>query len=352
MKLNITVVINKPHHNSYNAMQKVSIITAVYNGEQYLSQCLDSLVNQTYDNIEIICVDDASTDGSMEIFQDYARRDGRIKVVRQSVNGGAQLARQAGVDIATGDYIMCIDGDDWLDTDSIEICVRDFEENPDVDCLVFNDVRHRPDGSSFTPADRYVFHKITGEQSFYWSLPWHINGRKIVRAELQRRFPWDNSCRVYGDDNTSILIGLFSRCVMQTRATYNYRLLPASLSHGVSMGWFTCLRAHNSMSVQLRQLGVKRELRAYHETFRWEKFINSYRHYYMLRSRLTPSQRSEALAIMREQRHNVDFSLVSKGLKRKFGYMPLLFSWKLFRLQEEIYFTLRTLLGRKMKNLV
>lgn len=324
---------------------KVSIITAVYNCREYLPECLDSLINQTYRNIEIICVDDVSTDGSYDILLDYARRDERITVIRQKENGGAQLARQAGVNIATGQYILTIDDDDWLDLDCIERCVGEFDENPDVDSLVLRDVRHMPDGTSFEPKNRRMFHKISGEQSFLWSLPWHINGRKMVRTELQRQFPWDNSCRVYGEDNTSILIGLFSRQVMQSSGIYNYRIINQSLSHSVNMGWFTCLRAHDSMSRHLRELGVKPELCAFYETFRWERFIHAYMYYYVLRRFLNNDQRHEALAIMREQRHNIDFNLVSPRLKRKFGFIPLLWSWTLFRIQEEIYFTIRKLIG-------
>lgn len=326
-------------------MPKVSIITAVYNCEKYLRQCLDSLVGQTYRDIEIICVDDVSTDSSYEVLSEYAEADERIKLLKQKANGGAQLARQAGVDIASGEYIMCIDSDDWLDTDCIELCIKDFNENPDVDCLVLRDVRHRPDGTSFEPEGRHHFHKISGEQSFLWSLPWHINGRKIVRAELQRRFPWDNSCRVYGDDNTSVLMGLFAQQVMQTRGTYNYRLRPASVTHSVNMGWFTCLRAHDSMSQQLLNLNVKQELRAFYETFRWERFIHSYMHFYIMRRYLTATQRKEALNIMKQMRRRIDYGMVDKKLKCKFGYWPILWSWPLFRLQEEVYFTLRKLIG-------
>ena len=83
----------------------ISIIVPVYNVEQYLSRCVDSLVNQTYHNIEIILVDDGSPDRSGEICDEYAKKDKRVKVIHQS-NGGLSDARNTALDIAKGDYLI------------------------------------------------------------------------------------------------------------------------------------------------------------------------------------------------------------------------------------------------------
>ena len=92
----------------------ISIIVPVYNVEQYLSRCVDSLVNQTYHNIEIILVDDGSPDRSGEICDEYAKKDKRVKVIHQS-NGGLSDARNTALDIAKGDYLMFVDSDDWIE---------------------------------------------------------------------------------------------------------------------------------------------------------------------------------------------------------------------------------------------
>ena len=102
---------------------KVSVIVAVYNIEKYLGRCLDSICQQTYDDIEIIVVNDGSTDGSKEIAREYAEKDSRIIVVDKK-NGGLSDARNAGVDCATGDAILFVDGDDYLDLNCIEILVE------------------------------------------------------------------------------------------------------------------------------------------------------------------------------------------------------------------------------------
>ena len=92
-------------------MPKVSVIIPVYNVEAYLRQCLDSVVNQTLKDIEIICVDDGSTDSSAEILKEYATKDGRIKVLTQS-NSGAGAARNAGLAVAKGEWLSFLDADD------------------------------------------------------------------------------------------------------------------------------------------------------------------------------------------------------------------------------------------------
>ena len=98
----------------------ISVIVPVYNVEKYLRQCLESIINQTYKNLEIILVDDGSTDNSGNICEEYAPKDNRIKVIHKT-NSGLSSARNAGLDICTGEYIGFVDSDDWLEPDMYEI---------------------------------------------------------------------------------------------------------------------------------------------------------------------------------------------------------------------------------------
>ena len=100
-------------------MLKVSIIVPVYNTEEYLKKCLDSLINQTLEEIEIICVNDGSTDNSGKILKSYAKKDERIKVLEQE-NLKQGSARNNGVRVAQGEYIGYVDSDDWVDLDYFE----------------------------------------------------------------------------------------------------------------------------------------------------------------------------------------------------------------------------------------
>ena len=113
---------------------RTSVIVPIYNVEKYLSACLDSIINQTYRNFEIILVDDGATDGSGVICDQYAQSDGRIHVIHKK-NEGPNCARQTGVLAAQGDYIAFVDADDWLDEDFLE-CGIHLMENEKADIVI------------------------------------------------------------------------------------------------------------------------------------------------------------------------------------------------------------------------
>lgn len=91
----------------------ISVIIPIYNSERYLKQCLDSVINQTYNNMEIICINDGSADNSLNILNEYAKKDNRIKIISQDNQGGG-FARNVGIKIATGEYLFFLDSDDWF----------------------------------------------------------------------------------------------------------------------------------------------------------------------------------------------------------------------------------------------
>ena len=105
----------------------MSVIIPVYNIERHLRQCLDSVTGQTLTELEIICVDDGSTDGSPEILADYAQRDGRFQIITQP-NTGPGVARNTGMDRATGEYLIFLDSDDWFEPDFLERMVAKAKE--------------------------------------------------------------------------------------------------------------------------------------------------------------------------------------------------------------------------------
>ncbi|MDR1195919.1 MAG: glycosyltransferase [Endomicrobium sp.] len=109
-----------PIMETYMNIPKVSVIIPVYNVEKYLKQCLDSITNQTLRDIEIICIDDSSTDNSLNILYDFAKKDERVKILRQQ-NFGAAAARNAGLEAAAGEYVSFIDSDDWADVNFLDV---------------------------------------------------------------------------------------------------------------------------------------------------------------------------------------------------------------------------------------
>lgn len=119
-------------------INKISIIVPVYKVEQYLRQCIESIINQTYQNIEIILVDDGSPDKCPAICDEFAILDKRIRVVHK-INGGLSDARNAGLEIATGDYIGFVDSDDWISPTMYEELISvAIEYGADISCCGYN----------------------------------------------------------------------------------------------------------------------------------------------------------------------------------------------------------------------
>ncbi len=109
-------------------MHKVSVIIPVYNIEKYLSRCLDSIINQTYKNLEIICVNDGSTDNSLNILEHYKKLDDRLIII-STKNSGQGAARNTGLEYATGKYTMFADSDDYMSSNMVENLVNCIEES-------------------------------------------------------------------------------------------------------------------------------------------------------------------------------------------------------------------------------
>ena len=121
--------------------KKISIIVPVFNVEKYLNRCVESLVNQTYKNIEIILVDDYSTDSSPLLCDELAKTDERIKVVHKEKNEGLGFARNTGIENSSGDYILFIDSDDYFDLKTCETTKAKLEKSDsDICCFCCADV--------------------------------------------------------------------------------------------------------------------------------------------------------------------------------------------------------------------
>ena len=156
----------------------VSVIVPVYNVEQYLPQCLDSIVNQTLKNIEIICVNDSSTDNSLNILNHYAEKDPRIKVVTQP-NGGAGAARNRGLSLAAGRYLSFLDSDDFFEPDMLELAYNKAVCDK-ADFVVFQSDQYYTDRKEFV------------------SVPWTLREKEIPPyTPFNHRQMTDNIFKVF-----------------------------------------------------------------------------------------------------------------------------------------------------------
>lgn len=118
----------------------ITIIVPVYNSKQYLHRCITSILEQTYSDIELILIDDGSTDGSTEICELFSLQDRRVRYIFQE-NRGVSNARNHGIEIMKGDYLLFVDSDDWLESNACELLIKLMDEG-NYDMIVFNMIKH------------------------------------------------------------------------------------------------------------------------------------------------------------------------------------------------------------------
>ena len=134
-------------------MVDVSVIVPVYNGEKYLNQCLDSISNQTLENIEIICINDGSSDNTSSILKKYSSKDNRFKIITTE-NRGQGCARNTALNEAVGKYISFVDADDWIESDSLELLYKKAKSD-DLDMVFFQMVNYMQSSDNFVSTDLY-----------------------------------------------------------------------------------------------------------------------------------------------------------------------------------------------------
>ena len=146
----------------------ISVIIIAYNVENYIGKCLESVINQTYTNLEIIIVDDASTDKTSDICIEYQKKDDRIKYVKHKNNHGQAIARNTGLDNATGEYISFVDSDDFILPDYYELLYNNLQTtNADISICNFKYVNEDED---YIPI--YTINKIRvyeDDEKYYYS---------------------------------------------------------------------------------------------------------------------------------------------------------------------------------------
>lgn len=209
--------------------QKISVIIPVYKVEPYLGKCLDSVVRQTYQNLEIILVDDGSPDHCGDICDEYATRDWRIQVIHQK-NRGVSAARNAGLAVATGEWIGWVDSDDWIEADMYEYLLK-HAADCDADIAVCSRLEHY--------RDQCVFRGWEQEQVLDTEHALEL----LLENDVLQNFLWDKLWRrnlfddvVFPEGRTFEDIAVMHRLFMRVRravclpeAKYNYLLHSGSI---------------------------------------------------------------------------------------------------------------------------
>ena len=264
--------------------KKISVIVPIYNISCYLPPCIESILSQTFQDLEILLVDDGSTDGCSEICEEYKQQDSRIKVIHKA-NGGLVSARKAGIRGASGDYIAFVDGDDWIEPDMYQRMYRTITEQ-DVDIVMCG--RYEDVGDSGKkvfhgiPEGRYgkeemlhsVYpHMIAKEDFFeYGILP--VVWDKLFRRECLEKYQLAVDQRiVMGEDAACVypcILNADSIYVMQ-ECLYHYRQSTASIIKQIPE------RALERNQFQVLWKTVYESLSQYTSIYdlrrQWEKFI-------------------------------------------------------------------------------
>lgn len=221
---------------------KISVIVPIYNAGKYLEICLDSIINQTYQNFEAILVDDGSTDGSGLICDQYAEQDERVWVIHKK-NEGLICARKTGIMAAHGDYIAFVDADDWIDADFLETGVRKMDyENADIvitGCVRENGicpetVQNRICSGVYDVLGliKEVYPRMLHDEAFYefGILPYIWN--KFYKRQLLETCYIDIDTKIYDGEDVAVVYPYLlktKKAVIAEEAKYHYRI------HGESM---------------------------------------------------------------------------------------------------------------------
>lgn len=210
----------------------ISVIVPVYKVEPYLRKCVDSILAQTYRNLEVILVDDGSPDGCPAICDEYAVKDSRVKVIHKD-NGGLSDARNAGMDVASGDYLMFVDSDDWIEENSIEALLSAAQKYDAQ--ITIGGTRRVEDGTFKVLKSDEIGDSseivITGTQAMK---SFFENGC-AAWGRLYRRETHDGIKFPVGEINEdeAIVLALLDRChtvVQISSVIYNYRCRPESIT--------------------------------------------------------------------------------------------------------------------------
>lgn len=222
---------------------KLSVIIPVYNDEKNIIRCLESLFNQTLKEIEIIVVNDASTDGTLTALQDY-RKNHDFSIINEEYNCGAGHARNVGIRSAKSPYIAFIDSDDWLDLSTYSICARQFASAPDVIVfgLEYNDLLHNHTEMKYHYERDYCISGDFALGLYAHTLPNEIRITPIVNNKIyRRRYLLENNLFFhegiwYQEDDAFTFEVLASARVVRivSNCTYHYFQRENSLIHRIS----------------------------------------------------------------------------------------------------------------------
>ena len=286
-------------------MAKITVLVAIYNAAYFLKKCLDSIIGQTLQDIQIICVDDASTDNSVQIVQKYMEHDKRIRLICQTKNTGQAKARNHALRYATGEYITMVDSDDWLSPDALELAYNVFQTHKKTDIVIFKLIKWK-NGNEQLYGSNYNKDYLSGEEAFELSLDWRLHGLYVTHRKMYEKFPYDDSCRLYSDDNTTHIHYLHAQEVRFCNGIYYYRQHEKSSTQAFSVLRFEHVKANMELKKHIKNINISERAQKLLETHRWNVFIGTYQIFIQNKSKLTEDERKYAQEILLTAYYSMD----------------------------------------------
>ena len=239
----------------------VSVIIPVYNVEKYLRECIDSVLKQTYENVEVILVDDGSTDTSKKICREYEKKDSRITVVCQE-NAGASAARNKGLEFASGKYIYFLDSDDWLECTAFEQLFNYInQENAEV--VFFNALSIDKDTGKVS--DKHYNHKET----YITEEGYKVLKKRVLNKEF-RVTPWSMFFRkaFLDEHNIRFIEGVMYEDMMFAYQVFSEADKVAHLSESL---YYRRYRENSVMTSKVRKKNFDSAVKVYDEIYQYSK---------------------------------------------------------------------------------
>ncbi len=320
----------------------VSIIVAAYNAANLLPRCLDSLVSQTYGNLEIIIINDASTDNTQDIINTYQARDSRIIALSMPVNSGAPAARNEGMKHTRGEFMTMVDADDEIAANTIELCIKDFLDNPNLDFVTFDLCLKDPATNQTTPfrTNPQVPKVMTGQEACYWSILYDFAPNGMSRSPLEQNMPALAQYGQHSDETVTHLIFLNARYVKLGTGRYYYYQMPYSVTHQISARRMEILDSRLLLKKQLEERKVPDKILLRLEKRRWKEYISMCYFYWKNKKHLTPLEQRQAIRKLRDVYDTFTYTRLplSTVLKPRFMMLP---TFGIFYLQLKTVFTLK-----------
>lgn len=269
-------------------MEKVSVIVPVYNAGPYLTQCIDSILNQTYHNIELILVNDGSTDGSATICESYRQVDQRVRLINKRLGGGGVgAARNSALPLITGEFVLFVDNDDWLEPNHIEVLYKALKEtDSDISIVNFTQFMEERSSYAFHVTEKDYFQEVFTPQEWFsreyngrfafsqcFTVPWC----KLYKASIFENISYPEDEKVEDDYTTWKLYLMADRIVFTNLALYYHRKRETSVTKTVDSTHVFPLKSIEERVTILSLIGfdISEELRAY----RWR--LNLHRESYL-----------------------------------------------------------------------